>query len=315
MRSEHEYQVYISKCKDFFNLMLSSQQWSGITKVSLNRWLNNLEPYSITEQYFFYKILANLIYYSEQDIQDLLCQGLKWDIHRNLILKKQISADFMLSKQAIRTIISTETIGTRYSPLLDSDKPYESGNYLLRILVQQSIITPSQGNYVQKHVDSYIEGQTFKRLIIIDDCVGSGKQFYDFWKCETVVINGKPILLRKWCSDNNIKPMYFFLFGYKSTLHFLHEKLQDIDLYCMKILPDEMRVFSETSYIWDSEELQEAQKTLEPILAEFNIPLHGYSDLDFNLVMHKTIPDWSLPMLWKNRDGWSCLLRRKNSDV
>ena len=47
--------LYINKCKAFIDFMLAQQQWSGLTKASIDSWLSNFRGLPLEEQELVYK--------------------------------------------------------------------------------------------------------------------------------------------------------------------------------------------------------------------------------------------------------------------
>lgn len=309
--TEEEMKLYIDKCKLFVQFMCV-QQWTGLSNESIAKWLNNFNEYSLYEKYLAHKLLVNIIYFSESDVIDTLKNGIFKCLYHDLILKKQIESDFGLSQQKISNIINTKLSESCFTPLLDSDSPHESGNYISRLLVQHGIIRDKQSVFLRNIPETYKQKQ-FEDLIIVDDCIGSGDQLRDFW--EHAFIDDKKCYLRDFCDTNKISVHYITLFGYDKSIQDLKNELQDLDLCCVRELSDNQRVFLNNSYVWkDEKELQDAIELFKSIKNEYDIPLYGYKKLDFAFIMHQTIPNWSLPLFWKKRNGWELLLRRKNSD-
>ena len=104
------------------------------------------------------------------------------------------------------------------------------------------------------------------------------------------------------------------MFGYSDSIAMIRQKCDGLKICCVRELSEQHRVFSNSSYMWkDDEQRQEAYDFFEEISRNAGIPLKGYKGFDFAFVMHNTIPDWSLPILWKETAEWNILLRRKNS--
>ena len=145
--------------------------------------------------------------------------------------------------------------------------------------------------------------------------MGSGQQLEDFWNGK-VVLDGKDfITISEMCRKYGVEANYLTLFGYNKNVERLQNKLVGLKIHCVRLLGDEHRVFSENSYVWDSaEELNEAFLLFQALCQNSGIPLYGYRNLDFAFIMHNTIPDWSLPLFWKQNADWNLLMRRKNSD-
>lgn len=307
--------LYINKCKSYVEFMLSQQQWSGLTKEETEVWLGNFRDLNLEEKYYVYKLLANLIYYSEKDVLEALNEGVFSLLFNKDVLEKQITTDFTLSQQTLSNTIKTELRKTCFVPLLDSDSPHESGNYVSRLLVKNGLINAKQSMFLDKIVPAFKSGQ-FSNLVIVDDCVGSGEQLRTFWSEALVYEGNKEIALNSFCIARNIKAVYLTLFGYDKTIEKLKINLPKLKICCVRALSEAQRVFSDYSYVWsDEDELRKAISLFLSLTKNNGIPLYGFADLDFAFIMHQTIPDWSLPLFWKENSDWKLLMRRKNSDA
>lgn len=306
----------IHKCREYINFMLSQQQWSGLTKVETDQWLDNFRELAPEEMLLVYKLLINLIYYSENDVIDALREGIYSCLFYDILLERQKSEKFGLSSQALSNIVKSELRKTCFIPLLDRDSPHESANYVTRLLVQQQIIEPQQSMFLHDIVDP-IHAGCFTRLVIVDDCIGSGDQLRGFWNdTAKITTDGKEISLGKFCDLNSIEANYLTLFGYDESIKQLIDEIPQLHICCVRMLSNAQRVFLKDSYIWSNDkERQQAQTLFSELAKEHGFPLLGYRDLDFAFIMHKTIPDWSLPLLWKERSDWKLLMRRKNSNA
>lgn len=308
-------ELYINRCKAFIDFMISQQQWSGIGRREVDKWLGNFRELDDDKQWMVYKLLTNVIYFSEKDVIDVLKDGVFKCVAYDSILESQKVKEFQLSSRVLRTIYKKELSQVCFVPLLDSDSPHESGNYVSRLLVQQGIISSEQSVFIEK-VPVLFKLRTVKKLIIVDDCVGSGHQLTGFWTNTKVFDEGAELTIKDLCQKYHVSVNYLTLFGYDKSIDELQSKFTDLQIYCVRTLSEQQRVFSDVSYIWkDAKERDEALKVFESLCKTAGIPVLGYNSLDFAFIMHQTIPDWSLPLFWKENDDWSLLVRRKNSNV
>lgn len=309
------YNLYINRCKAYIAFMLSQQQWSGLTKATVEEWIENFRDLSEEEKCLVYRLLTSIIYFSENDVIEALKEGIHHCLYYESILKKQITSDFSLSAKALANIESEELAKTCFIPLLDSDAPHESGNYVTRTLVQQGIIKSTQSVFLDKLPDLLKRG-AFSRLVIVDDCVGSGDQLDTFWTEARVNVDGSSKRLRDLCNEYGVDANYLTLFGYINSIENLKTRFTDLKIWCVRCLSDTQRVFMDDSYVWkNQDELNKAKALFESITQAVGIPLYGYKGLDFAFIMHRTIPDWSLPLFWMEKPDWRLLMRRKNSSV
>lgn len=294
--------------------MLSQQQWSGLTKANVDSWLNNFKGLSHGEQELVYKLLTNIIYFSENDVTDALKIGVYNCLSYNDVLETQKSSGFSTSVHTLNTTHKANINKSCFVPLLNSGTPHESGNNICRTLVQQGII-PSNRSVFIKQVPALFRSGQVTNLVIVDDCVGSGDQLSTFWEGTRVPDDGSPITIKELCYKYGTQANYLTLFGYNKSINELREKFTDLNIYCVRELNDQHRVFSGSSYIWENaDERTKAFALFDSLAKNAGINTYGYKGLDFAFVMHKTIPDWSLPIFWKENSDWKLLLRRKDSN-
>lgn len=308
------YNMYINKCKAFIDFMLSLQQWSGITKSDIDSWLSNFKGLTIEEQELVYKLLTNIIYFSENDIADALKIGVYNCLSYSDVLEKQKASNFSMSSHTLKNIHKTNISKACFVPLLDSGSPHESANNICRILVQQGIVPQERSMFIDK-VPNLIKSVQISNLIIVDDCVGSGDQLRTFWEDTRIDDEGASISIMDFCQKHGIEANYLTLFGYNKSIYNLQKEFSNLNIYCVRELNDQHRVFSDSSYVWkDENEKAKAFDLFNSLAENAGVPIYGYKGLDFAFIMHKTIPDWSLPIFWKQNSDWKLLLRRKNSN-
>lgn len=306
--------LQINKSRTYINFSIANHLWSGIEHEDIRSWLRNFKDCKQDELFYVYKLLSQIIYYSEKDVIALLKEGIFSCVCKKRILQEQISNCFKLSQKALLNIFNEEIHNTAFIPLLVSNSPSESGNSITRYLVYEGII-PEDNVMYGADLPSFLDTNIVTRLVIVDDCVGSGDQLYEFWNKKLFVTGKKGFSICEYCDSKGIKIIYLSLFGYKKRVEELQKEFPSLQISCMRFLYDYNRVFFDGSCMWDSpDELHEAESFFQSVTESANIPMKGHGDLDFAFIMHRTIPDWSLPMFWKENSDWRLLIRRKNSN-
>ena len=294
--------------------MLSQQQWSGLTKSNVDSWLTNFKGISLAEQELVYKLLTNIIYFSENDITDALKIGVFNCLSYFDILEQQKLSCFSMSTHTLQNIHKSNINKSCFVPLLDRGAPHESANNICRTLVQQGIIPADRSMFINE-VPNLLRTHQINNLVIVDDCVGSGDQLRDFWEETRVDDMGSCLCIKELCQKYGMQANYLTLFGYNKSIEKLSKAFPDLKIFCVRELNDQHRVFSKSSYIWkDDNERDKAFTFFNSLAKNAGVSIYGYQGLDFAFVMHKTIPDWSLPIFWKENSDWKLLLRRKNSN-
>lgn len=304
----------IDKYKMFISFMLSQQQWSGLTKAKIDSWLNNFKDLSIEEQLLAYKLLTSIIYFSENDITDALKIGVFNCLSYHDVLEQQKKTHFSLSTQKLYNLHCNNIAKSCFVPLLDNEAPHESGNNICRILVQHNIVPKEQSVFI-KQTPKLFKTNSFENLVIVDDCVGSGDQLKTFWNKTRIIDDGKEFTIIELCERYKVKANYLTLFGYNKSIDELRKTITGLNIVCVRELSNQHRVFSDDSYIWkDMDERNKAYKLFSTLSKNSGIDLLGYKKLDFAFMMHNTIPNWSLPMFWKENSDWNLLMMRKDSN-
>ena len=306
MEIEFDRTLYMDQCALFIEFLLKKRQWSGIGRADYNRWKNNFKEIEDGD-YIAVRIIDSLLYYSEDDMLKMMDDSIMKVYEKEVILPLQIEKRFSSLPSEVEYAVREAMNSTIVMPCLeDVQDPGASGPEIVRNI--RNHFTPQLQIVYNHNLHPTAE---YKILIIIDDCIGSGKQCETFWN-EAEIREDK--LLREWVKEKGVKAHYIALVGYKKTVEELNEKFSDITFSCAEYLSDYHQVFSDVSRCWmDNEEQVWAMKLLEEKLNEHGIELNGYSGLSFAVALHKTIPDWSLPMLFKNKNDWQHLLERKTT--
>ena len=300
-------QEYIDNSKVFFDFLMHTRQWSNISNIEYKRWLSNFSDIEDGE-YIACRLLNHFLYYSQKDIIKLIIDSINSIFSEEIVLPLQLSKGFSSLPSENEFAITEALKKTLFIPLSLWDNPGDSGPHIVRLIHNYYKPQP-QMRRVTDIDDTMVD--VYDRIIIVDDFVGSGEQFSTFWT-EAQVKNG--CLLKDWCNSHSVPAYYLALIGYDSTLQTLHSKFNDITIQFAETLSDNHRVFSDESFCWnDSEEKEAVKKILEQELEKFGVKLFGFDELDFAVSTHDTIPDWSLPLFYKNIGGWKMLVERKDS--
>jgi len=307
-----EMELYCSYKKALIRTICRTNQWSGITEGEVNDWLfHNFKD--IEGRYFAIKILLHGLYYSENNLVELLRDGIY-----NKIIGQEIKAE-LLSKNNIH-IPHSETEAevikrlkkTLFVPLSVSNKPSESGNAIIRYLNSKLGIASSNTYfYYNINLDNL---SSYEKIIVVDDCLGSGNQIKNFWN-----YNPEVQKLKEKAMEAGVSFYYLLLIGNEDALSSLqiNGDLLGLRVIMCDRLQQENRVFNLSNTIWngDNEELQAAITYFDKVESIFSVPRLGYGKLDFAVFIHNSTPDWSLPIFWTENSDWKPLFKRKNSNV
>lgn len=296
---------YIDQSMMYFDFLLESKQWSGITPRDYKNWIKNFDDLP-DGTYIACKLLNHILYFSESDIIHFLEDAIQ-TIYYDVILEKQLESGFECMPSVLDYLVRQSIKKTVFVPLLASDSPGESGPELARILTRNQLVSTNM-----QYAHDIPNETAYRRLVIIDDNIGSGSQFRSFWS-DAFIRGGKA--LSKWCGENDIKPYYLVIVGCNDSIVELQAEFPEVKFVCEERLYQGHRYFSSESRCWHKkDDVETIKNSLRVFLEEREISLLGFNDMDYGVVMHKTIPDWSLPLFYKRRDVWQPLLERKNSN-
>lgn len=306
-------QDWYERHKRLIEFYMEAKCWDGIDHESFAAWLGNFPDDE--GRYYALRLLNRFIFYSEKDVVQLCRHGLFSLLLKREVLNNQAASNFSKSEVQLNADLQMALMSSRIVPLLDRDKPYESGNLITRILVQklaingELIINPDQVVYEIK--------QGCERIIVVDDCVGSGDQINGFWN-KVYKFTGSNCISFKDVSDNYDKVNFYYLTLVATEAGIVNalEENSGINILSCEVLNDNYRVFSQTSHFFESDsEKEKAKNYLNSLLLQRGVALMGYGGLDFAIAFHHNIPDWSLPLFYKRRPNWRPLMIRKDSDA
>ena len=306
MGYEFSKELFSDQCSLFFGFLLRKRQWSGITKADYLRWIKNFD-HDEEGKYIGTRILNSLLYYSENDLIKLLDDAIMSVFEQEIALPLQIENRFSCLPSEIEYAITGAMSKTIVMPAIeDLMDPGSSGPEIIRQVrnhFQPQLQTVFNCNLVKD--------ARYDRLLIIDDCIGSGEQCETFWTTAQISDGS---LLRDWVRETGANAYFIALVGYKKAVEVLRTKYPELRIICAEYIDDQHQIFGKGSRCWkDSDEGQWAESMLSNKLAEHGINLKGHDGLCFAVALHKTIPDWSLPALYKNKNDWQHLLERKTT--
>lgn len=306
MSIEFNKELYMDQCLLFFSFLFRKKQWSGFSNADYTRWINNFEQIE-DGKYIATRILDFMLYYSEDDMLKLLDDAIMGIFENEVVLPIQIENSFSQLPSDIEFAVNDAISKTIVMPLIeDLMDPGASGPEIIRAV--RNHFRPRMQTMFNHMLPPTAK---YERLIIVDDCIGSGEQCEMFWT-NAEISQGK--LLREWVNESGAKAYCVALVGYRKTVQKLKLAYPDLEIICAEYIDDQHQVFSEESRCWcDMDEQAWAARLIESKANENGIALKGHGDFSFAVALHKTIPDWSLPVLYKNKNEWKHLVERKTT--
>lgn len=304
-----EHQQYLDDKMHQLRIVCQSQ-WDYLKYIDLSNWLEDNFADDVEGKYYATKIILHTLYYKKKDIEKLIEYGLNEKIYGEIVKAELIQqGNIYISNSEALGRVNALKEASFFIPLLDSNKPHESGNGIIADLVHKQYFSANQVDY---HFNVNEEKlKTYKILVFVDDCVGSGNQLKKFWNTSEIQ------KIKDICITYGIKIYYLVLVGYDKNLEILKEenKLVGIEIVVCDLLSDKNRIFSDENIIWDksTNEKEKAIEYFEKLKRTRGVSFLGYKKLDFAVILHDRLPNWSLPILWKETLNWKNLLRRKTS--
>lgn len=306
-RDAEDKEYYIDNSRHLFEFLVEARQWTGFDIIKLNTWIKNFDALQDGE-YYACKILNRIIGYSESDIIQMLHDGIYKIMHKETVLPLLKEKEFSVLESELDYSVQEAMDKTLFAPLLAFGVPGESADAMMRLLTQT--VKPALKN--KMFITSVPEDYPCDTLILVDDCIGSGEQFIEFW--ENAQINGGK-LLREWCKEKNIHAYYLCLVAFDKTIVRLRDDYKDITIVPIEEISEKHGIFNIDNEVWDdAQELNEAKSNIQALIREKGIAILGYDNLDFGVILHNSIPDWSLPILHKEKNDWRLLVERKDSN-
>lgn len=306
-KDSEDKEYYIDNSRDLFDFFIEARQWTGFDKIKLNRWIRNFRSLE-NGTYYACKILNRIIGYSENDTIQMLIEGIDKIMHKEAVLPLLVEREFSVLESELEYYVKSALDKTLFVPLLVRDEPGESSMAMMRLLTQK--VKPPLKN--RRFISNVPDDYPCNTLIIVDDCIGSGEQFIEFWE-EAQISGGK--LLRAWCKERDIHAYYLCLVAFDETIGKLRNDYEDITIVPIEEISPKHGIFHFENGVWDNvEELNIALKEIQELIYDKGISILGFKELDFGVILHNSIPDWSLPILHKEKNDWKLLVERKDSN-
>ncbi|WP_158638426.1 phosphoribosyltransferase-like protein [Panacibacter ginsenosidivorans] len=300
--------LYYSNKSTLIRVICRTNQWSGLKESNLTDWLqgNFKDPEG---KYLAVKILLHSLYYSEENLIELLRHGIYHEIIGEEIKSNLIASNNIFVPQSVTEAEVRQKVDKiLFVPLLDKNRPNESGNAIIRYLTTKLSISPSNTIFHFNIKDSDLDN--IEKIIIVDDCIGSGDQLNTFWNTTFLDVKNKALA-------KGVDIYYLALIGYENQVLDLQltGDLVGLRVVICDKLEERNKIYSSQNIIWNSdEEMNFAITYFDDIGSKYGVPRVGYAGLDFSLFMHNSVPDWTLPIFWTENYDWKPLLKRKNSN-
>ena len=288
-----------ARCRD----LIEQQIWQGIHISNFNRWMTNFV--TDEERYFAACVLDSLIYRSEDQTLALikqLFQRILPDLARQAIppVGKNIDWQNILNK---KEIVDPKI---RLIPVRKrDDSPAKSAHFVLR-LMKRNLEIGEQWMSAASGIPDCI-GKGVETFIFIDDFLGTGVQFEEFFLDEQLEVY-----------RNNVYMAYLPLAGHDTGIARLNNLFPELHVKPIERLDNSHCLFSSESQCFkDGTNLPDVAKNFYyELLKKRHIDIagpdrRGYGCLELAYFFSHAAPDNCLPILWWNKStSWKPLFRR-----
>lgn len=304
--------------------VLSAEVWDGrVRGIDVESWLSNFDGqvYPIdTERRHALNLLANFNFFNVATVRGLLKVMFRDLFRYRIIQETRTTMNGTCNFESLEREFQKELQATRF---LGMGNPSESGAHLLYYFRQVNSLKKSlfihQHEVLEKAVGSLhnrIAIPGLKRLIFIDDLMGSGTQAKEYSDklLEHIVAaaqsDGQPLEI--W---------YLTLFARPAAMNLIRQlPFKFVDT--VHEIDDAEKAFSSDSRVYRSApegiDLQEA-KAMITTYGRTLVPKHplGYKDGQMLLGFEHNVPDNTLPIFWLNETArpWQAVFPRFDKDI
>jgi hypothetical protein len=233
-------------------------------------------------------------------------------VFRDKLLNIDQSHDFCCPDEVLLKELSARIQETKIVPVLKEGNPTESGNNIARIYTATGLIKEDQVIRPDDIISNINQGAC-KRLLFVDDFLGSGKQLDSFWNEKHRWLRIKNQTLAQICRQHpNISFEYVALVATSQGLKNIEGRVTGLKIAFCEKLSDEYQVFGNDSIFFETlEDRKACQNYLQKLCRQKKIRVMGYRGLDFAIAFHHGAPNSCLPLFWDESTTWSPLFERR----
>jgi hypothetical protein len=286
---------------------LSNEVWEGtVDGADVERWLGNFDGRVLgpeKERLHALHLLANFDFFGVKEVREMLKSVFR-DLYRYpLIQQARKDSGFTRDFVSLETIFRQELAATRF---LGMGNPSESGAHLLYYFRQVNRLSKSL--FIHQHEilekapgvpNNSIAIPNLKRLVFIDDLMGSGEQATSY---STKLLD----FVREAAKTHGpgLEIWYFTLFARPQALDAVR-KLPFDRVDAVHEVDDAEKAFSADSRVYRDPALDVSLSdalAFASVYGALLVPGHplGYKDGQLLLGFHHNVPDNSLPIFWIN---------------
>lgn len=287
-------------------LMLSKDIWENqISKPDIDRWLENFDGSAFdqdSEKLNALHLLSHFNYFGAREIRELL-RAMYRDLFRYPIIQDIRNRNAgMRDPIELDRLFKAELHSTRF---LGMGNPSESGAHLLYYFRQENKL--SKNYFIHQHEildaptgspQARIAIPGLKRLVFIDDLLGSGSQAVDYSRL--LLDSVKAAALK---DGIDLEILYFTLFAKPEGLEVARTLTSFDRVSAIHEMSPSESAFDETSRVYSKTSngvSREKGKNLAHVYGNKLFPGHGlgFGNGQLLLGLHHNVPDNTLPIFW-----------------
>lgn len=297
-KAPSNYKELLRDTSNRLNKLIEFGYIDNIDKGILKSWLDNFE--TPEEKYFATLILHKLIYRSEKAIISMFNDIVEINLP-NLFKKHEIMEIDSISnwKKLLKDPLKSKELNFCISTITGVDDNIgKSGEDLNRLFKEKQIIHKN----INKNMSSKNKlPKRLKYIVLIDDIVGTGKQFTKFYN-----------KFKKGKLKHFEKIIYIPMVAY-------HESIEAIEQLDDKIIVEPLEILnSDKVFITDTNEKVDGVNTLKELndfyndfLNKKNITLYNEYSINSLYVFKISSPNTNLPLIYyENDETWNKLFFR-----
>ena len=290
-RRQNEQDSYKVSDDDIFNLCSRlHDQGRDIDAPAVKEWLSRFD--NIRDQHLMFNLLRGLNVYG-----------------RSLTRQKMREAFDIV----MRDMPTAESVGgyPRHNGMLVScldESPAKGGYEMCRLFAGENGLSTESFVYVNELDNAISRRKKVKRLILIDDFIGTGGTLRQGLNSNVETLkraNSKGIRII-------VLAVVGFEHGHANVIDFIRREKLDAVVHFCDMLGEDYRAFSDRSRVFrdphDRERAREVAERKGVVLSQEH-PL-GYLDSQALVVFSDHCPNNSLPILWSTKSDWPALFPR-----
>lgn len=302
-------------------MLLSDTIWEGNGSTEdVNLWLENFTGKTdgvpaATEQYHAAHMLSHFTYFGLRELRELL-KALYRDLFRYVVIQEiRDNADGSTDATFLRDAFDRRLSQTRF---LGVGNPSESGTHLLYYFRQENRLPKELFPNPYELLSAVPEGGEFRiadpevrRLVFIDDVVGTGRQ-----AAEHNVTFIKQIRQAASLSEQPLEIWYLTLFAVPKGMETV-KRLGFDHAAAVHELNSSQSAFSKESHVYAAPPAGISRETAKAVAERYGADLvvgdtTGYGGGELMLGLHHNVPDHTLPIFWVQRAyrPWNPMFRR-----